>query len=85
MFSFAPDNRIKAHPVRCGTPDAEWTAVIGRLEGTFTKPMVLADGKSRRGSSPPLVPVRERGNNRHHGAGHHASLEILRAELDLTR
>lgn len=46
MFTFAPDNRILEHPVRFGTPDGEWTAVTGWLEGTFTKPMVLADGTS---------------------------------------
>lgn len=44
MFTFAPDNRIKEHPVRFGTPDGEWTAVTGWLEGTFTKPMMLANG-----------------------------------------
>jgi hypothetical protein len=44
MFTFAPDNRILEHPVRFGTQDAEWTAVTGWLEGTFTRPMVLADG-----------------------------------------
>ena len=44
MFTFAPDNRIKEHPVRFGTADAEWTAVTGWIEGTFTEPMVLADG-----------------------------------------
>jgi hypothetical protein len=44
MWTFAPDNRITEHPVRFGTSDAEWTAVIGWLDGTFTKPMVLADG-----------------------------------------
>ncbi len=46
MWTFAPDNRIREHPVRFGTPDGEWTAVTGWLEGTFTKPMVLADGKT---------------------------------------
>jgi len=46
MFSFAPDNRIKEHPVRFGTSGGEWTAVTGWLEGTFTKPMVLADGNT---------------------------------------
>lgn len=46
MFTFAPDNRIKEHPVRFGTVDGEWTAVTGWLEGTFTKPMALPDGKS---------------------------------------
>ena len=43
MFVFAPDNRIKKHPVKFGS--GEWTAVIGEMEGTFTKPMPLPDGK----------------------------------------
>jgi hypothetical protein len=46
MFTFAPDNRILEHPVRFGTADGEWTAVTGWLEGTFTKPMAIGDGKS---------------------------------------
>lgn len=46
MWTFAPDNRIQEHPVRFGTKDAEWTAVTGWLEGTFTQPMVLAGGKT---------------------------------------
>jgi hypothetical protein len=46
MFTFAPDNRIKEHPVRFGTPDGECTAVTGWLEGTFTKPMDIGGGKS---------------------------------------
>lgn len=45
MWTFAPDNRITEHPVRFGTEDGEWTAVIGQLDGTFTKPMTLPDGK----------------------------------------
>lgn len=45
MWTFAPDNRIREHPVRFGTADGQWTAVTGWLEGTFTKPMVLPDGK----------------------------------------
>ena len=44
MFTFAPDNRITEHPVRFGTDDGQWTAVTGWLEGTFTKPMALANG-----------------------------------------
>ena len=44
MWTFAPDNRITEHPVRFGTADAQWTAVMGFLDGTFTKPMVTADG-----------------------------------------
>ena len=43
MWTFAPDNQITEHPVRFGTADATWTAVMGFLDGTFTKPMVLAD------------------------------------------
>lgn len=46
MFSFAPDNRIREHPVRFGTADGQWTAVTGWIEGTFTKPMMLGEGKS---------------------------------------
>jgi hypothetical protein len=45
MWTFAPDNRITQHPVRFGTNDAQWTAVMGFLDGTFTKPMVLGNGK----------------------------------------
>ncbi|WP_255326438.1 ester cyclase [Sphingobium sp. EM0848] len=45
MWTFAPDNRITEHPVRFGTAEGEWTSVMGYLDGTFTKPMVLADGK----------------------------------------
>jgi len=44
MWTFAPDNRITEHPVRFGTADAEWTAVMGFLDGTFTKPMAVAPG-----------------------------------------
>jgi hypothetical protein len=46
MFTFAPDNRIKEHPVRFGTADGEWTAVTGWLEGTFTQPMAAGEGKT---------------------------------------
>ena len=45
MWTFAPDNRITEHHVRFGTAEGEWTAVMGYLDGTFTKPMVLPDGK----------------------------------------
>lgn len=44
MFVFAPDTRIEKHPVKFG--QGEWTAVIGVLEGTFSKPMQLGGGKS---------------------------------------
>ncbi|MCM2504723.1 ester cyclase [Aureimonas altamirensis] len=45
MWTFAPDNRITQHPVRFGTADGEWTAVMGYLDGTFTQPMDLGNGK----------------------------------------
>jgi len=44
MWTFAPDNRITVHPIRFGTADGGWTAVAGYIEGTFSQPMVLADG-----------------------------------------
>lgn len=44
MFVFAPDTRIEVHPVKFGS--GEWTSVIGVLEGTFTKPMPVGDGKT---------------------------------------
>jgi hypothetical protein len=43
MFTYAPDTRIKEHPVRVGS--GEWTAVTGVMEGTFTRPMTMPDGK----------------------------------------
>jgi predicted ester cyclase len=43
MFVYAPDTRIKIHTVKFGS--GEWTAVIGIMEGTFTKPMPTPDGK----------------------------------------
>ena len=43
MFVFAPDTKINEHPVRFGSGD--WTAVIGVMEGTFSKPMQIGDGK----------------------------------------
>ena len=44
MFVWAPDTRIKVHPIKLGQGD--WTAVIGEMEGTFTQPMPLPDGTS---------------------------------------
>ena len=44
MFVFAPDTRIRTHPVRIQSGD--WTSVIGVMEGTFTKPMPGAVGKT---------------------------------------
>jgi len=43
MFVWAPDTRISAHPVKVGQGD--WTSVIGVMEGTFSKPMPVGDGK----------------------------------------
>jgi SnoaL-like polyketide cyclase len=44
MFVYAPDTRIKEHPVKIAS--GERTSVIGIMEGTFTKPMPMPDGKS---------------------------------------
>ena len=43
MFTYAPDTRIQQHPIKIA--ENEWTAVVGVLEQTFTKPMTTADGK----------------------------------------
>jgi SnoaL-like polyketide cyclase len=45
MFVYAPDTRIKQHPIRFGNSTGEWTAVTGVFEGTFTKPMPIGNGK----------------------------------------
>jgi hypothetical protein len=44
MFVYAPDTRIKQHPVKIA--NGEWTSVIGVMEGTFTQPMPSGDGKT---------------------------------------
>jgi predicted ester cyclase len=44
MFIFAPDTRINEHPIRIAS--GEWTAVTGVLEGTFSKPMPIGEGKT---------------------------------------
>jgi SnoaL-like polyketide cyclase len=44
LFVFAPDLKIKVHPIRFGS--GTWTAVTGVMSGTFTKPMPTPDGKS---------------------------------------
>lgn len=43
-FVFAPDTKIKTHPVKFGS--GEWTAVIGEMEGTFSQPMPIGEGKT---------------------------------------
>jgi predicted ester cyclase len=44
MFVYAPDTRIQEHPVKVA--EGEWTSVIGVMEGTFTQPMPIGEGKS---------------------------------------
>lgn len=43
MFVYAPDTRILVHPVKFGS--GPWTSVIGVMEGTFTAPMPVPNGK----------------------------------------
>jgi hypothetical protein len=43
LFVYAPDTRIKEHPIKFGSGD--YTAVTGIMEGTFTKPMPIGEGK----------------------------------------
>ena len=44
LFVWAPDMKITEHPVKFG--QGEWTAAIGVMEGTFSQPMPIGDGKS---------------------------------------
>ncbi|HCZ35605.1 MAG TPA: polyketide cyclase [Cytophagales bacterium] len=44
MFVFAPDTKIEQHPIKFGSGD--WTTVIGVMEGTFSKPMPIGNGKT---------------------------------------
>jgi len=44
MFVYSPDTRIQEHPVKIA--NGEWTSVIGIMEGTFSKPMPIGDGKT---------------------------------------
>ncbi|MGQ0641129.1 MAG: ester cyclase [Gemmatimonadaceae bacterium] len=44
MFVFAPDTRIKEHLIRIA--QCEWTAVTGIVEGTFSRPMPVGNGKT---------------------------------------
>lgn len=43
LFVFAPDTRIKQHPIAFGS--GGYTVVTGVMEGTFTKPMLIGNGK----------------------------------------
>src|SRR5437868_5082056 len=38
------DEKIKSHPIKFGRGD--WTCVVGIMEGTFSKPMSIGNGKS---------------------------------------
>jgi hypothetical protein len=44
MFVYAPDTRIKEHPIKIASGD--YTAVTGVFEGTFTQPMPIGGGKT---------------------------------------
>jgi len=44
LFVYAPDLKIKVHPIRFGSGD--WTAVTGVMTGTFSQPMPIGDGKT---------------------------------------
>jgi predicted ester cyclase len=44
MFVAIPDLRITEHPIRIA--NGHWTAVTGRMVGTFSKPMPMGNGKS---------------------------------------
>lgn len=44
LFVFAPDTKIKEHPIAFGR--GEWTCVVGVLEGTFSAPMPIGNGKT---------------------------------------
>jgi hypothetical protein len=43
LFVYAPDTRIKVHPIKFGSND--FTCVTGIMEGTFTTPMPIGNGK----------------------------------------
>jgi hypothetical protein len=43
MFVPMPDLSIPEHPIKIA--NGHWTAVVGRMIGTFTKPMPLGNGK----------------------------------------
>jgi len=43
MFVYAPDTKIKVHPIKFGSND--FTCVTGIMTGTFSKPMPIGNGK----------------------------------------
>lgn len=44
QFVFAPDTKITTHPIKIA--QANYTAVTGIMEGTFSQPMPIGDGKT---------------------------------------
>ena len=44
MFVAVPDTRISSHPIKIA--NGHWTAVVGTMEGTFSKPMKTPDAKT---------------------------------------
>ncbi len=44
MFVFAPNTKIKTHPIRIAS--GEWTSVVGEIEGNFSQPMPIGNGKT---------------------------------------
>ena len=44
MFVAVPDTRVSSHPIKIAS--GNWTAVVGTMEGTFSKPMKTPDGKT---------------------------------------
>jgi hypothetical protein len=44
MFIPMPDLAIPEHPIKVA--NGHWTAVVGRMTGTFSKPMLTANGKT---------------------------------------
>lgn len=44
MFVYAPDTHIREHPIKIA--QGELTAVMGIMEGTFSRPMPLGGGKT---------------------------------------
>ncbi len=45
LFVYAPDTKIKQHPIKIGNNTGEWTCVMGFMEGTFSKPMPNGNGQ----------------------------------------
>ena len=43
MFIWGPDIQIREHPIKFGSGD--WTAVMGTMTGTFSRPMPVGGGK----------------------------------------